>query len=906
MFLIPSMFIAKFTIDAIKYIRDSLFLAILTINLTFIFYVIGDKESAGPSQKDPDEVAARRRKKEVVETKSSRPVRKTRFGNQHYWKCPGCDDEDCTAYKKKEHTDVIPNEYETAESAVSMLKKKTGLVYDHYQRFHDCLWDENYIESSRRYRVIMDRCIKISHEPAKKEDILKIHSREMYEELERISSIREQDELEKIASYYDSIYFSEHTFESACIAAGCAIALVQSVGTGEIQNGMAFTRPPGHHAMFNEYCGFCYFNNVAIAAQYALDNGIAEKILIVDVDVHHGQATQQAFYRTDKVLYFSIHRYQHGEFWPNLRESDFDHIGEEKGLGYNINFPLNETGRNDSDYLSILFNILLPVAYEYNPDLIIVSGGYDACIGCPEGEMEVTPAFYGHLITLLSGLANGKIAVCLEGGYFLPSLAEGFVMTLKGLLGDPCAMLKPLTKPHESIIHTINDLRIVLNQYWKCFQMFDVHFAARHIEEFHQIEIVYKGQVLNPPYPTRNCYPVQSPEVVKKYTDMITNLKREYATTGINQVVCCCYDKAMLLHSSPENDHIEKPGRVSEIYKIYMEWKIHPRCLNLAVRTSLIFRFELISFFQPKPFDQELLKKVHDEKYLDLLKTRQLEKNNDMYSNDSTFDAVIKANECLLAVVDSVLKGKSRSGAAIIRPPGHHAEVDAALGFCFINNVAVAATYILKEYPIKRILILDFDVHHGNGTQSIFYNNNQVMYLSIHKYAPKSFFPHSTDGHSSKCGEGDCAGYNVNIPLEGKHLSDNDYLTTFFNLVLPIVYSFAPEVVLVSAGFDAGINDPIGRYCVTPECFGHFIQLIKPVAKGRLILALEGGYNLATVKYSMNICIKTLLGDPLPSIGDTSMIDVQTISTLKSVIEIQKQYWPALDVSRKLLNLKKP
>ncbi|KAK4871875.1 hypothetical protein RN001_015999 [Aquatica leii] len=834
------------------------------------------------------------RKKDKFLKKSGPPskskiVRPTR--RRHHLKFAGL---------KKQENDMafLCNEYEKAESCATMLRKETALFYDDETCLHDCLWDVNYIESSKRYLAIMercqqldllDRCVKLPYQLATKEDILKIHTNELYEKLESISANKNIDEVEKIASDYDAVYFNEYTFKASLIAAGNAISLVESVCIGEVQNGMAIIRPPGHHAMSNEYCGFCFFNNVAIAAQYALDNNLAEKILIVDVDVHHGQASQRSFYNTKNVLYFSIHRYEHGAFWPNLRESNFDYIGEGNGLGYNINFPLNDIGRNDSDYLSIIFNILLPVAYEYNPDLIIVSAGYDACIGCPEGEMQVTPAFYGHLITLLSGLANGKIAVCLEGGYFLPSLAEGVAMTIKALLGDACAILPPISKPHVSIIDTINDLRIVLHKYWKCFQIFDIFGSTANPNNYHKVDVIFKGEELKPPYPTRDFYPVNPIEYIEKYTDMVNDLQLEYEAVGESQLVSCCYDEKMLLHQSEGDYHVEQPSRLLEIYKTYKEWNLASRCFNII----------------PQPFDFDVLKLVHDEAYVKQLWDKQfgilLDKGRDMYFNENTLEAIIKANESLLAVVDSVLDESCRSGAAIIRPPGHHAETNSASGFCFVNNVAVAAKYILHKYPVKRVLILDFDIHHGNGTQNIFYEDNQVMYLSIHKYFPRSFFPSSTDAHSTKCGEGIGVGYNVNIPLTGMQLYNMDYLTIFFNVVLPVLYSFAPEIILVSAGFDAGINDPLGHYCLTPECFGHFIQLIKPLANGRLILALEGGYNLVTVKYSMNICIKTLLGDPLPTINDKNTISEYTVKALKAVKRSHTQYWPALDVDRKLL-----
>ena len=134
------------------------------------------------------------------------------------------------------------------------------------------------------------------------------------------------------------------------MAAGGVVDMVKSVVTGQLDNGMALVRPPGHHAMESESCGYCYVNNVAIGARTALDMGV-ERILIIDWDVHHGQGTQRQFYDDPRVMYVSIHRYEQGFWWPNLPESDYDHTGAGAGAGYNVNIPLNVTGNTDTDYL---------------------------------------------------------------------------------------------------------------------------------------------------------------------------------------------------------------------------------------------------------------------------------------------------------------------------------------------------------------------------------------------------------------------------------------------------------------------------------------------------------------------------------------------------------------------------
>ena len=143
-------------------------------------------------------------------------------------------------------------------------------------------------------------------------------------------------------------------------------------------------------------------------------------------------------YTNVNLILALINRYEHGEFWPHLRESNYDYIGgpeDQPSAGKNINVPLNKTRLGDSDYLSIFNQILLPIAHEFRPDIILVSAGYDAAMGCPEGQMKVTPAAYGHLIHSLMAFADGKIGVFLEGGYFIDSLAEGAAMTLRALLG---------------------------------------------------------------------------------------------------------------------------------------------------------------------------------------------------------------------------------------------------------------------------------------------------------------------------------------------------------------------------------------------------------------------------------------------------------------------------------------
>lgn len=257
---------------------------------------------------------------------------------------------------------------------------------------------------------LIERCHPIKPRMGTLNEISLKHTQEQYDLLKATDKEIDENKLEELSSHYDAIYIhpvrktithfpfswflsiylfvKQSTFELSKLAVGSTIELIDSILTNQVQNGFAVIRPPGHHAMKSEYNGYCFFNNVAIAAQHALDNHDVsinyistdcsklfqdilillklkvDRILIVDFDVHHGQGTQQMFYDDPRVLYFSIHRYEHGTFWPNLRESDFDYVGDGKGAGYNFNVPLNKTGMTNGDYLAIWQQILIPVAAE--------------------------------------------------------------------------------------------------------------------------------------------------------------------------------------------------------------------------------------------------------------------------------------------------------------------------------------------------------------------------------------------------------------------------------------------------------------------------------------------------------------------------------------------------------------
>ncbi|XP_050425682.1 histone deacetylase 6-like [Adelges cooleyi] len=806
---------------------------------------------------------------------------------------------DLIAARKKEYLqtdlskcklyDQVQDNYKISRQCINQICQKTGIVYDDNFAVHSCTWDVNYPENPQRYDSIIkrckelgliERCVQIECRMASNGELLLKHTQKIIDLLKSTAGSTDADNLENLSSKFDAVYIHPATYKQSLYATGSSIELLRAICEHKIQNGMAFIRPPGHHAMKSEFCGYCFFNNVAIAVEYCLRLYSVEKILIVDWDVHHGQATQQMFYDDPRVLYFSIHRYENGQFWPNLRESDWDYTGQGDGQGFNINVPLNTTGMKDSDYLAIINHILLPVASEFQPDVIVISSGYDAALGCPEGEMEVTPACYAHMINALMAHACGRIAVFLEGGYCLKSLAEGAALTLRGLLGDPCPLLDKTVKPCDSVVETIQNVIYAHQRFWKCFQNeFLINQSYKPISMYSYDE--------QPPsvFPTRNCYPTQDMSKIDEFS-VLHHLISETRLLNIKNKCCIAFDLIMdRKHESSESGHPECPGRISAILNMFKTFNLTSRLLVLPSREAIV---------------NELLL-AHDKEYVDdisklnMLSSAELtEKENSydsIYLTPDTYKVSTLATGCLLQVIDSVMSNESASGVAVIRPPGHHAEKELACGFCIFNSVAVGANYALQKYGLKRILILDWDIHFGNGTMRAFSSDPRVLYISIHRYQNAKFFPCSEEGSHRVAGYGEGEGFTINIPWNKAGMGDAEYISVMQNLILPVAYEFCPELVLVSAGFDAAIGDPLGGCKVTPECFGHLTHCLKSLASGKVILALEGGYNIDAVSYCMTMCTKALLGDPLPSLQLEFPIGKTAQNTMKRVVNIHKHYW---------------
>ncbi|XP_045851609.1 histone deacetylase 6 isoform X4 [Meles meles] len=631
---------------------------------------------------------------------------------------------------------------------------------------------------------------------------------------------------------------------------------------------MAIIRPPGHHAQHSLMDGYCMFNHVAVAARYAQKKHAVQRVLIVDWDVHHGQGTQFTFDQDPSVLYFSIHRYEQGRFWPHLKASNWSTIGFGRGQGYTINVPWNQVGMRDADYIAAFLHLLLPVALEFQPQLVLVAAGFDALQGDPKGEMAATPAGFAQLTHLLMSLAGGKLILSLEGGYNLRSLAEGVSASLHTLLGDPCPILECPGAPCPSAQTSLSCALEALEPFWEVL----VRSAETLEEDFLEEENVEKEEEgpWQPPALAIPTWPVLQ------------------ARTGL------VYDQRMMGHYNLwDNHHPEMPQRVFRIMRRLEELGLAGRCLTLPTRPAT---------------DAELLT-CHSAEYVGRLRATAKMKTRELHREGSNFDSIYicpgtfacaqLAAGAACSLVEAVLAGEVLNGAAVVRPPGHHAERDAACGFCFFNSVAVAARHAqaISGHAL-RILIVDWDVHHGNGTQHIFEEDPSVLYISLHRYDHGTFFPMGDEGASCQTGRAAGTGFTVNVAWNGPRVGDADYLAAWHRLVLPVAYEFNPELVLVSAGFDAARGDPLGGCQVSPEGYAHLTHLLMGLANGRIILILEGGYNLTSISESMAACTRSLLGDPPPLLTLSRPPLSGALASITETTHIHRRYWRSLRVMK--------
>jgi len=321
--------------------------------------------------------------------------------------------------------------------------------------------------------------------------------------------------------------------------------------------------------------------------------------------------------------------------------------------------------------------------------------------------------------------------------------------------------------------------------------------------------------------------------------------------------------------AGPEGTKGEAAAKTGLVYgDIYLQHKTGPGHPDRPERlTAMVERLkqkgllEQMVAIKPAPVPIEWITTIHSEKYVERLKKGCEEGVPYMDTHDSpvckeTFEVARNAVGGILAAADAVMEGKVRNAFCVVRPPGHHALRDQAMGFCYFNNVSIAARYIQKKHKLAKVLIVDWDVHHGNGTQAAFDDDPSVFYFSVHLHP---FYPRT--GLATDRGTGKAVGTKLNVPLPAES-GDEAYLEALGKLV-PAAREFRPDFVLVSAGFDAHQDDPLGGMRLSAAAYARFTATVKEIAeqscRGRLVSVLEGGYNLEGLAASVEAHLRVLM-----------------------------------------------
>ncbi|KAJ1737142.1 Histone deacetylase hda1 [Coemansia sp. RSA 2049] len=332
--------------------------------------------------------------------------------------------------------------------------------------------------------------------------------------------------------------------------------------------------------------------------------------------------------------------------------------------------------------------------------------------------------------------------------------------------------------------------------------------------------------------------------------------RKNVAVDGDERKVGFVYDIRMKYHLDLEdlNDpHPEDPRRIYWIHELLGR----ADCLKLMRQVKAT------------PVTDAQILRVHSKKHLNFMKETEIMEKTTLVEAQQRFDSVFLCNETnycarlsaggLVALCTEVALGRLESGMAIIRPPGHHACPNRPMGFCILNNIAIAIRDLQEQRIVRKVMVVDWDVHHGNGIQEVFYGDRSVVYCSIHRHDGGEFFPSTSEGNMGMVGTGEGRGFNINIPWVCGGMGDGDYVYAFKNVVLPVAKEFGPDIIVVASGFDAAVCDPIGECDISPECYACMTSMLNSVCNRGLVLSLEGGYNLDATSNSALACVKALL-----------------------------------------------
>ncbi|MFO7749417.1 MAG: universal stress protein [Desulfobacteraceae bacterium] len=336
-------------------------------------------------------------------------------------------------------------------------------------------------------------------------------------------------------------------------------------------------------------------------------------------------------------------------------------------------------------------------------------------------------------------------------------------------------------------------------------------------------------------------------------------------------------DRRFCDHGTPHG-HPESPERLQAIHQL-----VH------ALRADLSLKI-----IPPIPASEAEILLVHSPRYLEQAAATQFRQESwlasDTMASEKSYQTALLACGAVITGINQLVSGKIENGFAFVRPPGHHAEQGRAMGFCIFNNVAVGAMYARKVLGLSRILIVDFDVHHGNGTYHIFERDASVLFFSTHQYP---LFPGT--GLFTETGTGGGEGFSVNIPLP-KGCGDGEFTSIFMEILTPIARRFNPDLILVSAGFDIHRSDPLGKMKVTSRGFAAITASIMAIARdndAKLLFVLEGGYHLKTLKRSVEAVLKELSGQTESNCPDVAANAHGKITreVIRRCCHVHREFW---------------
>lgn len=326
--------------------------------------------------------------------------------------------------------------------------------------------------------------------------------------------------------------------------------------------------------------------------------------------------------------------------------------------------------------------------------------------------------------------------------------------------------------------------------------------------------------------------------------------------------------------------HMEVPGRLEAIYSMINRCELKEQLIQVAPRFASLEELEMVH------------SPAYIEKIMDTAGEPLLYLDPDTVTSAQTCEAAFLAVGGVLEAVRCVMTGELDNAFALIRPPGHHAEKNRQMGFCVFNNVALAAEYARRRFGLSRVLIVDWDVHHANGTQHIFEQSPEVLVFSTHRFP---FFPGT--GSIEEVGTGDGRGFTVNVPLTPRK-KDSDYAEIYEKILRPIALEFQPQLVLLSAGFDTHYDDPIGGMRITEHGYAYMTDVLLQIADsscgGKLVAVLEGGYDLGAMRKSSKAVLEALLEgaagasrEKIEAVSDRSAV----AGVIREAAKTQSPYW---------------